>query len=110
MTLKLKRSYLFHLLTNGSVAVTTIDCKGIFVILYGFRSCRLEALGIIRQTQSELKNYQRIILYYCKVCAIRHHPITHSRNYYIFVQLLCIVKFFFIPFQIYFHAPYKHYT
>lgn len=27
MTLKLKRSYLFHLLTNGSVAVTIIDCK-----------------------------------------------------------------------------------
>lgn len=109
MTLKLKRSYLFHLLTNGSVAVTIIDCKVFFVILYGFRSCRLEASGIIRQPQSELKNYQRIILYYCKLPAIRYHPIIHSRNCYIFVQLLCIVKVSFISFQIYFHELYKHY-
>lgn len=107
MTLKLKRSYLFHLLANG-IAVTIIDCK-VFVILYGFRSCRLGACRIIRQPQSELKNYQRIILYYCKLPAISYHPIIHSRNCYIFAQLLCIVIVSFIPFQTYFHALYGHY-
>lgn len=120
MTLKLKRPYLFYLLTNGSVVITIIDYKvyKFFVfcfcfflsILYGFRSCRLDSLGIIKQSQSELKNYQRIILFYCKLPAIRYHPIIHSRNCYIFVQLLYIVQVSFTPFQIYSHPLYNHYS
>lgn len=107
-----KRSYLFHLLANGSVAVTIIDCKVwcrvfflVCVVLYGFRCYRLAAHRIIRHPQSELKNYQRIILYHCKLSAISYHPIIHSRRpLYIGSAFPRSYSFAFLLFQMHFHA------